>query len=276
MPPPPSRWPCPAELWSSGGLAAYDKPPGCETIALDPEGGKTGACFTSRVREWTGRRDWFPVHRLDRDTSGVQLMAKGDSAKIRAERWFREREVKKLYVALCLGHPPNRRGSIRRPLTEWQGGRRPVQTTRRGGQPAETAYQAILALPRTACPGRLAASVICFSPREGRTHQIRAHAAALGHPIIGDDRYGDRTANRCWRDGSGLDRQALHAWMMRLPLSTEQRGTATHAKPDDAPPIIVSPIPPDLAAALDMEGLSPNWRKMLDDCRAKWKMNGVL
>ncbi len=158
----------------------------------------------------------FPVHRLDRDTSGVQLLAKNSGAKKALEDLFRTRKVSKEYVAICLGVPTNRKGIINRRLSQWAGGRRPIKVVRGGGGlEAMTEYRVIA--ENRALPVEGGLSLIAFQPHQGRTHQIRVHAAALGYPILGDDQYGDRPANKWAKDAFGLARQALHSRWLRFP-----------------------------------------------------------
>lgn len=194
------------------------KPPGMETVSRD--GGRE---LTRTLREARGEPGLVPAHRLDRDTSGAQLFARNPAAEQGLTDLFRHRRVEKMYLAVCFGVPRNAQGIINRNLSEWGGGRRPVRVLKKGGLEASTGYRVL------AVSGELAAgfrvSLLAFSPHQGRTHQIRAHAAALGYPVLGDDQYGDRAANRSGREILGLRRQALHSW--RLDFSW--RGDAVSA-----------------------------------------------
>lgn len=192
-------------------FAAFYKPPGRETISEsgDADAVKGAAALLSGAI-------LFPVHRLDRDTSGVLLMARNPIAKKTLENLFRTRQIEKEYRAVCLGVPANRTGAINRKLSRWSGGRRPVKVVKGGGGlEAMTEYR-LLAENRT-CLAGADLSLVAFQPHQGRTHQIRVHAAALGYPVLGDDQYGDRQANKWARDAFGLSRQALHAWRLRFP-----------------------------------------------------------
>jgi 23S rRNA-/tRNA-specific pseudouridylate synthase len=207
------------------------KPPGMETISQD--GGRE---LTRTLRDALAEPGLVPVHRLDRDTSGAQLFARNPVAEKELTDLFRRREVAKIYLALCLGVPRNRSGRINRALSEWSGGRRPVRVLKKGGLEASTSYQ-VLAVSKPSLPG-LKISLTAFSPHQGRTHQIRVHAAALGYPVLGDDQYGDRAANRTARELFGLARQALHSWRLEFIW----RGRAVSA---------VCPLPGDVAQALE-------------------------
>jgi 23S rRNA pseudouridine1911/1915/1917 synthase len=145
------------------------------------------------------------VHRLDRDTSGLVVVAKNEESLKALQAQFHDREVEKVYLALVDGMPPDRRGRI-----EGSIGRDARHRQRMGivpapkGRPATTDY-----LLRQAY---LQHSLLEVMPRTGRTHQIRVHLAFLGCPVAGDRVYGFR------RPTLGLARQMLHAWRLRLRL----------------------------------------------------------
>jgi 23S rRNA pseudouridine1911/1915/1917 synthase len=207
------------------------KPPGMETISLDG-----GPELTAAARTALGEPGLAPVHRLDRDTSGAQIFARNPEAEAALADLFRRRLVDKTYLALTLGTPRNRTGTINRNLSEWSGGRRPVRVVRRGGLAAATAYE-VLAPARDAGEG-LPVGLLAFSPHQGRTHQIRVHAASLGYPILGDDQYGNRPANRLAKKRLGIARQALHA----RRLAFDWRGRRIE---------IDCPLPADMATAAE-------------------------
>ncbi|MDR1534667.1 MAG: RNA pseudouridine synthase [Planctomycetota bacterium] len=227
----------PALLAGGPDFVIFYKPPGLETIS--GEGGEAG--LLGLARELLDEPGLLPVHRLDRDTSGAQLFARHPAAEKGLVRLFRERRVDKTYLALCLGVPPNGKGVINRGLSPWSGGRRPIRILKRGGLAASTAYERLAASAEL--PGGWRAGLLSFSPRQGRTHQIRVHAAAFGHPVLGDDRYGDRAANKLARDSLGLGRQALHAWR----LAFDWRGERVAA---------VCPLPGDLRRAGEKAGFA--------------------
>lgn len=228
-------------LYSSGGILAVNKPAGFETFA----GAGVEKCLTKILRITYGD-DLSPVHRLDRDTTGVQLFALNAAMVKKLTELFKHRKTVKFYLAVCFGYPQNREGMIRRNLSEWRGGHHPVSVVKGGGGlEAETAYQT-LAINR-----EFPASLILFIPHQGRTHQIRVHAQALSRPILGDDQYGDRPANKKIKELSNLNRQALHAWRLLLP----------EINPDGTEIEICAPIPSDLSPTLD--ALFPDWREAL-------------
>ncbi len=237
------------------GFLIVAKPSGMETIAIGTHSADERYCLTSRCRAVTGNKALAPAHRLDRDTTGVQIFAKTAADLAHLETLFRQRRVEKKYLALCLGIPANAEGVIRRNLSEWSSGRRPVRAIKgKGGLRAESSYRLLAKGSLTASQfnGRLPAnawracevSLLLWQPREGRTHQIRVHAAAFGHPILGDDQYGDRGANRLVKYLCGLRRHALHCWRMCFPHP--RTGAMVTAE---------APLPADLVAALAAAGI---------------------
>jgi 23S rRNA pseudouridine1911/1915/1917 synthase len=164
------------------------------------------------------------VHRLDRDTSGLLLVARSQQAHRLLQRALGRREIEREYLALVEGRPPARSGTIDAPI-----GRNPRLRTRTaigGISPREARTHFTL---ERAFPG---SSLLRLRLETGRTHQIRVHLQAIGHPICGDPEYG--TAGML-----GLGRQFLHSAHLALdhPL--------TQARIE-----VASPLPPDLARAL--------------------------
>jgi 23S rRNA pseudouridine1911/1915/1917 synthase len=169
------------------------------------------------------------VHRLDKDTSGLLVVAKTDAAQASLMRQFGDRSVEKEYLALVRGAPPSPRGRVEAPI-----GRDPRDRQRMavvaGGRDSTTEYEAL------ASGGGYA--LLALRPLTGRTHQIRAHLSYLGLPIAGDLRYGGGEGP------GGLRRQFLHA--ARLGLR----------RPDDDRRVRAwSALPEDLRASLDAAGI---------------------
>jgi 23S rRNA pseudouridine955/2504/2580 synthase len=173
------------------------------------------------------------VHRLDRDTSGVLLLGKGPDAAKRLAGEFARRQAKKTYWALVIGNPKPAAGQIDMPLKKTGINdyeiMRPADPKEHGAEPAETAYATISrAAHRAAWMG--------LRPFTGRTHQLRAHMAAIGHPILGDPKYGDERSAEL----SGPLKLQLHARRIELdhpgggkliveaPLSPEMRAGFAH------------------------------------------------
>jgi 23S rRNA pseudouridine1911/1915/1917 synthase len=164
------------------------------------------------------------VHRLDRDTSGLLVVSRSDEAHRLLQTALAERRIEREYLALVEGRPPARTGTIEAPI-----GRDPRVRTRMtvGGlapREARTHFTLDRALPTT--------SLLRLHLDTGRTHQIRVHLQAIGHPVCGDPEYGTPGL-------FGLERQFLHA----ARLSFEHPFTG-------APVEVRSPLPADLAAAL--------------------------
>ena len=164
------------------------------------------------------------VHRLDRDTSGLLVVAKTDAAQSALMRQFRDREVEKEYLALVLGRPPALHGRISAPVGRDPRDRRRMAVVA-GGRAAETDYDVL------ASDG--AYTLLRLSPRTGRTHQLRAHLAYLDLPLAGDLAYGGGNGP------GGLRRQFLHA--ARIAFRRPADGARLEAW---------SELPPDLAASL--------------------------
>jgi 23S rRNA pseudouridine1911/1915/1917 synthase len=134
------------------------------------------------------------VHRLDRDTSGVILVAKNDAAHQGLARQLKDRSVEKTYIALVDGVPAPAEGVIDAPIAR-HGRQRQRMAIVEGGREAVTAYRVVERFAEV--------SLVEARPRTGRTHQIRVHLAAIGHPIVGDAVYGRKSAI--------IARQFLHA-----------------------------------------------------------------
>jgi 23S rRNA pseudouridine1911/1915/1917 synthase len=145
------------------------------------------------------------VHRLDRDTSGLIVVAKTDEALRHLRSQFKSRKVEKIYLALIYGHPPTPEGVIEAPL-----GRDPRQRQRMavvaGGRTARTHYRLLESLGGY--------SLLRVRLETGRTHQIRVHLAWLGIPVAGDRVYGPVRSARQVKEELGLARQFLHAWRL--------------------------------------------------------------
>ena len=166
------------------------------------------------------------VHRLDRDTSGLILVAKNEQIRRALQRQFQARQVHKVYVALLDGHLEAAHGRIEAPL-----GRDPRHRQRMaivpGGREAITEYRLLASLAGDDY------SLVEAEPKTGRTHQIRVHFASIGHPVVGDTVYGRR------RTPLPVPRQFLHA--QRLGFTHPLTGQTLEFE---------TPLPDDLAAVL--------------------------
>jgi len=150
------------------------------------------------------------VHRLDRDTSGVLVLARKRSALTGLQAQIREGRVEKRYLALLAGTLPQQRFTVDAPLRKFvlQGGERMVRVDDEG-KPSRSRFAE---LERYA-----SATLAEIALETGRTHQIRVHAAHSGHPVAGDEKYGEREFNRSMRE-FGLKRLFLHAARFEFSL----------------------------------------------------------
>jgi len=167
------------------------------------------------------------VHRLDKDTSGLILLAKNE----RAHRWlveqFKERRVEKTYLALVDGKPPTPTGRIEAPIGRDPRDRKKMAVVKLAkGREAVSEYKTLENFPRH--------TLLEFRPHTGRTHQIRLHCAFLGCPIVADTTYGHR------KPSLELNRHFLHAWRLKIILPGEQE-----------PRLFEAPLPGELIQALE-------------------------
>lgn len=155
------------------------------------------------------------VHRLDKETSGCLLVAKKRSVLKYLHELFRGDGVEKTYLALLAGQWQRKKQEVNAPLLKniLKSGERMVVVSKKG-KSAETYFVRLRKFAD--------ATLVHASPKTGRTHQIRVHAAWLGHPIVGDDRYGDAESNKNFRN-RGYKRLFLHAEQLRFihPVSGE-------------------------------------------------------
>jgi 23S rRNA pseudouridine1911/1915/1917 synthase len=161
------------------------------------------------------------VHRLDKDTSGLLIIAKNPKAKAFLQAQFKDRNVKKTYIALVHGHPENDEAIIELPIGRHS--RNPMKRAVVGSGKESTSHYKVIKKFNDH-------SLLEVYPKTGRTHQIRVHLSHLGNPIVGDSVYG--------RSSQELSRQFLHAHKLEIDLPNGQHKTFT------------SPLPPDLKAFL--------------------------
>lgn len=206
-------------LYEDASVLAFDKPAGMHSVP--GKGEDKQDCLSARVQAL------FPearvVHRLDLDTSGIIVMARGAEAQRRINRSFEQREVDKRYVAVvqgCLKPPAADWGLIDLPIAlDWVN--RPLHIVDAAtGRPSQTHWH-LLAVDEAANTSR-----VLLEPFTGRSHQLRVHLQALGHPMLGDRLYGGPIAT------PRAPRLLLHATQIRLP------------HPDSGAPLFIeSPVP---------------------------------
>ena len=218
-------------LYEDEALLAIDKPPG---LAVHGGSGINFGLIELLRAARPEARFLELVHRLDRDTSGVLLVAKKRAALLALHATLREGEADKRYLVLVKGRWRDEKRRVELPLAKYltRDSERRVRVERDGGQAARTVFYRrrvwAAALPPV--------SLLEAELHTGRTHQIRVHLTHLGFPLAGDDKYGDFPWNRALMK-QGLKRMFLHAWRLSLPHPTEARELT-----------LESPLPADLAA----------------------------
>ncbi|MBB5014915.1 RluA family pseudouridine synthase [Rehaibacterium terrae] len=211
-------------------LLAVNKPSGIATHG----GSGIGFGVIEGLRQLRPGEPLELVHRLDRDTSGLLVVARKRSALTELQALMREEGgIAKRYLALLVGRMPDGTMTVDQPLQKsvLQGGERMVRVDA-GGKPSVSHFRVL---------ERRGGHSFCEVRIDtGRTHQIRVHAAHVGHPVAGDEKYGDREANRRLREQAGLKRLFLHAASLEFALDGGR-----------APYVLNAPLAPELVAALD-------------------------
>jgi 23S rRNA pseudouridine1911/1915/1917 synthase len=209
-------------------------------------------------RNWSSvNGEWRPgiLHRLDRNTTGIMLVAKSDEAHWRLARQFENRTIQKTYMAVCHGVPELRSDLIDKPIGKDKHvrERQAVRSEANGGKPAITHYQIIetFAGPTSAAlrdsdhgqdrkaPTPLPRScLVKLTPKTGRTHQLRVHMSSIGFPMVGDTMYGGRIIEQ---GGLRFARQALHAAEITFvhPVTLERM-------------TLSAPLPPDMLQLIEV------------------------
>ena len=240
-----------AILYEDADLLVLDKPPG---LVVHPAPGNLDGTLVNALLAHCG--DSLPgiggerrpgiVHRLDKDTSGVMVVAKTEAAMTALAAAFAARDLDRAYLALCWGLPGPPSGEIEGAIGRDPRDRKRMAMVGRGGKPALTRY-------RTIASRDMAVALLEVRLATGRTHQIRVHLASRGHPVVGDPVYlrripaGARGLAEPVRSALlDFPRQALHA--TRLGFAHPRTGVplSFHTAP-----------PPDMQALLDRLGLAP-------------------
>ena len=244
-PAPPREFPV---LLEDDQIIAIDKPAG---VAVH---GGSGVSFgvIEQLRQARPTAKFLElVHRLDRETSGILLVAKRRSALVALQDQFRERETGKTYLALVTGVWPAKLKVIDTPLHKYlqEDGERRVRTTTKedpDGMRSITLVKVRSTYAPRPMQGLPAMSLLEVTIKTGRTHQIRVHLSSQGHPIAGDDKYGDFDLNKRLQK-QGLKRMFLHAWRLQFNHPATSERCELRAE-----------LPPELADFLSTEPASSN------------------
>lgn len=218
-------------LFEDDSLMAIDKPAG---VAVHGGSGVSFGVIEQLRRARPSARLLELVHRLDRETSGVLLVAKKRSALKNLQDQFRERETGKTYLALVQGQWPSNRKVIDLPLEKFLIAKGESEGERRVRVVAKDDPNGMRAITLVKVARLIGSCTLLeVTIKTGRTHQIRVHLASLGHPILGDDKYGDFEHNRQWQK-LGLKRMFLHAWRLqfRHPVSGENMRLMSELPPE--------------------------------------------
>lgn len=213
----------PKIIFEDDALLVVDKPSG---MIVYPDGKHDYPALSHWLDKKYGEGNFHFVHRIDRETSGVLLVAKTESAHAFIKEQFQSREIKKVYRAFLYGVLKDERGIIDKPIGNARGGRGP----RSAKQPHGTTREAVTSYSVRA-RGESSTYVDAF-PKTGRTHQIRVHFSAIQHPILCDQLYAPSRPPML-----GFNRLALHA----LSISIEH--------PDGKTMTFEAPLPADFMKA---------------------------
>jgi 23S rRNA pseudouridine955/2504/2580 synthase len=236
-------------LYEDDAILVCDKPAG---LAIHPGTGLVGDTLVDQARAYLERQGLqlaegefkpSPAHRLDRETSGVVVVAKTRQAMVKLTEIFTEGTAHKTYLTLAKGRFQKEKGSIDLRLSEHQ------QTAASKSVRGTNMQQALTHWKKLA--GGTEATLLEVEIETGRTHQIRRHLAAIGHPVVGDGKYGDFPFNRQAQKTFGLRRMFLHSTRLSLahPLTKKRL-------------VFTAPLPDELAACLPRAGIQ--WRPRAD------------
>jgi 23S rRNA pseudouridine1911/1915/1917 synthase len=222
-------------VYEDEDLLVVDKPAGLVTHPAPGHRGTTLAeALSGQIAGGADPERAGIVHRLDRDTSGLLVVARTEEAYVELQRMMRAREITREYLALVKGHPDADSGTIDAPIGRDRARRTVMSTRTDRARGAVTHFEVIERLPRTA--------LLNVRLETGRTHQIRAHLAAIGHPVCGDGAYGGAKCGK----RLGLGRQFLHARKLMFRHPSTGANMACESKP-----------PVDLRHALDVARREP-------------------
>ena len=235
-------------LFEDSEILVLNKPPGLVVHpAVGHRDGTLVNALLHRSKEWAGPADRPGlVHRLDKDTSGVLVVAKTERAMAALGRAIKGRFLEKEYLAVVYGHPPVRKGRIELGILRDPRDRKRMATSKSSGRASTTLYEIL----SESSGARSGLTLLKCTLVTGRTHQIRVHLKALHLPIVGDPTYGSPRwkgiADETLRELCGsFPRQALHAWRLTVkhPVTGEKM-------------TFTAPVPEDVEGLLGAAGLA--------------------
>ncbi|HXF85020.1 MAG TPA: RluA family pseudouridine synthase [Anaerolineales bacterium] len=200
-------------------ILIVDKPAGLPVL---PDGWEKDAPYLVKMLEEKFGKVWI-VHRLDKVTSGVMVFARDAETHRMLNTQFENHEAEKVYHAIIEGNPMWEEKVTKFPLRANVGHKHRTIVDNRNGKPSETRFKVMKRYP--------AAALVEAKPMTGRTHQIRVHAYALGHPLVGDVLYGGKETDL-------IARPALHSFALTITLSGK-------------PLTVTAPYPADFRATLE-------------------------
>ncbi len=236
-----------ALIYEDDDLVALNKPPG-----LAVQGGSgTSRHLDGMVAAWRKQGRLRLVHRLDKDTSGLILLAKSVGAANRLTQAFKTGQIEKTYWAIVVGRPPFLSGEIKAPIAKMPGGGTGAEKMMVSdqGQFALTHYQVVDRAGHRA-------AWLALSPRTGRTHQLRVHCLHMETPILGDGKYGGQQA---FLDGLDLSRK-LHLHARQLVVPHPELGELR----------LTADLPPHMVTTFETLGFSLGQARDLDE-DAPWR-----
>ena len=223
-----------ALVYEDDWLLVVDKPAG---VVVHPAPGHEHGTLAQGLVDHgaAGGHELRPgiVHRLDKDTSGLLIVARGDESYRRLVATMERRDITRVYLALVCGALPQDEGTIDAPIGRHVRDRKRMSLHTTSGRRAVTHFRVLGRAPGF--------TLVRVQLETGRTHQIRVHFAALGYPVAGDAQYGRRPRPE------GLGRQFLHATHLAFPHPEDGRQMS-----------FASPLPPELRAFLEGTGLPPD------------------
>ncbi|HDL10080.1 MAG TPA: RluA family pseudouridine synthase [Candidatus Omnitrophica bacterium] len=237
-------------IYEDNDIIVINKPPGIlvHPTAID----KTQTLANALVYHFQNLSDIYGplkpgiVHRLDKDTSGILVVAKNNYVHLKLSKQFANREIIKKYLAVVEGRIETDVGKICQPIARGRLQRKKMKVDYSRGRWAETIYKVLATAGKQkdmSIPGLHSFSFVLLYPKTGRTHQLRVHMRYIGHPIVGDAKYSKKSKL--------IPRQALHAYSLKFKHPTTGQFQE-----------FIAPLPQDFQILLEKIGIK-NWRRII-------------